>query len=46
MGSDGFEQSIADGAQSNGVNIFPNGIEGCDDHVRREWLAAWLGVDG
>jgi hypothetical protein len=39
MGPDGFEQSVADRTQCNCVNVVPNGIEGCDNHTRGEWLA-------
>jgi hypothetical protein len=29
MGSDSFKESIADVVQGNGINVIPDGIEGC-----------------
>jgi hypothetical protein len=40
VGSDGFEQSIAYGVQGDGINVFPNGVEGCGNCSRGERLAA------
>jgi hypothetical protein len=39
-GSDSLEQSITNIAQCDGINIIPNGIEGCGDCAgQQQWAA-------
>jgi hypothetical protein len=40
VGPNGFEQSVTDRLQGDGVNVFPDSIEGHGDCVRGEQLGA------
>jgi hypothetical protein len=38
-GFDSFEQAITDRSQGDSINVFPDGVEGCGNCARGEWLA-------